>query len=49
MPNEIKGIKVNGTPYKIDYESLANQPFGEIIETALLPETEITVNVEISQ
>ncbi len=46
MPtNLIKGVRVNGTDYKIDYESLENRPFYKILTPGvfILPETTVTL------
>lgn len=37
MENLIKGIKVNGTTYQIDYPSTANRPFGQPVRETILP------------
>ncbi len=44
MANLIKSVKVNGTQYGIDYESLENKPIYKNVTLGeyLLPETEIT-------
>ena len=38
MANEIKGIRVNGVPYKVNYPDLANRAFGEEKVITYFPE-----------
>lgn len=38
MSNEIKGIKVNGVPYRFDYPSAVNKAFGEEVREVWIPE-----------
>ncbi len=46
MPNEINAVSVNGTEYRINYESLANLPFGVETAETFLAETSIPFNAE---
>ena len=39
MANEIKKVRVNGTMHLLDYNSLANRPFGVVTETTVWDET----------
>ena len=41
MENLIKGIKVNGTSYQIDYASTANRPFGVETREVIIPTQEV--------
>ena len=42
MANEIRGVRVNGTLYKVDYGGLANQPFGVETRETYVAEQEIS-------
>lgn len=48
MPEDIKGVKVNGTSHKIDFNTLANKPFGDVKRVPLSPFIEGPITMDNS-